>query len=411
MKKILLTVLVLYSFFVSAQSTYPCLHTSFYFNGSQYLQIPTVGTYLQAAPFTVEAWVKTNGSDVKPIIEANFVDGWGVYLDGLNLNFGKIGVDTALIPSTYAVTADTWTHIAVAYTGSFVKFYMNGSFLGSVAYASVFADGTNGDYLIGENYDHTQHFIGDIDEVRVWSGERTAVQIVALKDNEVIATEPGLLLCYRFNEQLGSTAVDEVNPPHTAAMQNGGNVSVGSSAPPECPTVVAAANATCTAVWVNDVTTHYTVDYTDASTNSPTAWNWVFPGGTPATSTDQNPGTVTYDATPQSATLIASNAEGDSSTTVVDNTCAGVGMEDLTEKQIIRLYPNPTNGLITIETKTSLASGKSIYQLYDVTGKVLLNSLASGAKFNLDISAFSKGVYFLTLYDGEREAHGKIIKE
>lgn len=36
------------------------------------------------------------------------------------------------------------------------------------------------------------------------------------------------------------------------------------------------------------------VQFTDHSVNSPTTWLWVFPGGTPATSNLQNPGTVCY---------------------------------------------------------------------------------------------------------------------
>jgi PKD repeat protein len=58
-----------------------------------------------------------------------------------------------------------------------------------------------------------------------------------------------------------------------------------------------------------------TVQYTDQSTNMPTAWLWTFPGGTPASSTVQNP-VVTYN-TPGtfSATLQASNAGGNNTTT------------------------------------------------------------------------------------------------
>lgn len=53
-----------------------------------------------------------------------------------------------------------------------------------------------------------------------------------------------------------------------------------------------------------------TVTYTDASLLSPTSWSWSFPGGTPSTSTAQNP-VVTYAAAGTYAvTLIASNANG-----------------------------------------------------------------------------------------------------
>ncbi len=60
-----------------------------------------------------------------------------------------------------------------------------------------------------------------------------------------------------------------------------------------------------------------TINFTDLSAGAPTSWNWSFPGGTPSTSTDQNP-TVTYD-NPGSytVTLEASNSFGNDIATQV----------------------------------------------------------------------------------------------
>ncbi|HEX8506080.1 MAG TPA: PKD domain-containing protein, partial [Hymenobacter sp.] len=59
-----------------------------------------------------------------------------------------------------------------------------------------------------------------------------------------------------------------------------------------------------------------TVQFTDASLLGPTSWSWSFPGGTPATSTAQNP-VVTYNtAGTYTATLTASNANGSSTKSV-----------------------------------------------------------------------------------------------
>jgi PKD repeat protein len=53
-----------------------------------------------------------------------------------------------------------------------------------------------------------------------------------------------------------------------------------------------------------------TVSFTDNSNCNPVSWSWSFPGGTPATSTDQNP-TVTYNTLgTYSVTLVAINASG-----------------------------------------------------------------------------------------------------
>jgi uncharacterized protein (TIGR02145 family) len=54
-----------------------------------------------------------------------------------------------------------------------------------------------------------------------------------------------------------------------------------------------------------------TVNFTDQSTASPTSWLWTFEGGTPATSTVQNPTGIVY-ANPGAydVTLVATNANG-----------------------------------------------------------------------------------------------------
>ncbi|MCX6276290.1 MAG: PKD domain-containing protein [Bacteroidetes bacterium] len=53
------------------------------------------------------------------------------------------------------------------------------------------------------------------------------------------------------------------------------------------------------------------IDFTDLSTNAPTGWQWSFPGGTPATSTDQNPTGIVYSAAGiYDVTLYASNSFG-----------------------------------------------------------------------------------------------------
>lgn len=53
-----------------------------------------------------------------------------------------------------------------------------------------------------------------------------------------------------------------------------------------------------------------TVNFTDASTQSPTSWQWTFPGGTPATSIAQNPSVIYNTPGTYNVTLVATNASG-----------------------------------------------------------------------------------------------------
>lgn len=55
------------------------------------------------------------------------------------------------------------------------------------------------------------------------------------------------------------------------------------------------------------------VTFTDASTNSPTSWNWLMPGATPSVSTVQNPTVTYYTGGVYNVTLTATNGGGSSS--------------------------------------------------------------------------------------------------
>jgi PKD repeat protein len=60
------------------------------------------------------------------------------------------------------------------------------------------------------------------------------------------------------------------------------------------------------------------VTFTDTTTNSPTSWSWTFSGGTPSTSTAQNP-TITYNtAGTYTVALTATNATGSDTETKTD---------------------------------------------------------------------------------------------
>jgi len=61
-----------------------------------------------------------------------------------------------------------------------------------------------------------------------------------------------------------------------------------------------------------------TVNFTDASANSPTSWSWSFEGGNPSTSTAQNPSVVYSTPGTYNVTLTATNAEGNDTETKTD---------------------------------------------------------------------------------------------
>jgi PKD repeat protein len=86
------------------------------------------------------------------------------------------------------------------------------------------------------------------------------------------------------------------------------NISGGGGDPP-----VADFSASATTI-----TEGQTIDFTDLSTNTPTSWSWTFNGGTPSSSTAQNP-SVTYNiAGTYTVELTATNAYGSDTETKVN---------------------------------------------------------------------------------------------
>ena len=97
------------------------------------------------------------------------------------------------------------------------------------------------------------------------------------------------------------------------------------------------------------------INYTDSSTNV-TSWHWSFPGGTPSSSTIQNPQGICYDSAGTfDVKLIASN---------------GIGTDTLTSVNYIRVFPSPPTPVITQRHDTLFSSTNpsyTSYQWYDST--------------------------------------------
>jgi len=75
----------------------------------------------------------------------------------------------------------------------------------------------------------------------------------------------------------------------------------------------------------------------------------------------------------------------------------------------ISLYPNPAvNNLeLTIDNGQF---GKGEIMIYDVTGNIVLQTTNCKPQTIIDVSSFSKGIYFLKISDGKKSAVKKLVK-
>jgi Secretion system C-terminal sorting domain len=75
----------------------------------------------------------------------------------------------------------------------------------------------------------------------------------------------------------------------------------------------------------------------------------------------------------------------------------------------IVVYPNPANNIITIEN-SSFIKGQTI-SVCDVRGQLLLQQPMQKAKTNINITTFSKGLYFIKVQNERGIAVRKFVKE
>lgn len=85
------------------------------------------------------------------------------------------------------------------------------------------------------------------------------------------------------------------------------------------------------------------------------------------------------------------------------------GIEEFNLSDYINVYPNPANDIITVES--TLINKDAMISLYNIQGQLLILQPMLQAKINVDISAFSRGMYYLKVQTEKGIAVKKFIKE
>jgi hypothetical protein len=81
---------------------------------------------------------------------------------------------------------------------------------------------------------------------------------------------------------------------------------------------------------------------------------------------------------------------------------------------LIQVYPNPAQNSLTV-TYPCISSDDLIITIKDVSGQLLYSASnycneGSNAQFNIEISSFTAGVYFIDLTLNEQHVVKKIVK-
>jgi PKD repeat protein len=181
-----------------------------------------------------------------------------------------------------------------------------------------------------------------------------------------------------------------------------GSLSYFSSSAVEDPEVnfTASADTIC----VGDV-----VHFTDLSANGPSTWNWNFNGGSPATSTVQNPSVIYNLPGKYNVILNVGNSSGSHVKGVLSMIIVMecTGLQEYYEGSNFQIFPNPAQSFVNIVSQL-----KGSYTLSSLTGA----QLASGAinekeTVQLSLNDIAPGIYLLSVQNSRGTKTIKFIKE
>ncbi len=196
------------------------------FQAGDFVQVPSSASLNSiTSEITIEAWVRLGATAPLPtVIRRNEALGSPepVYILRINAPPGatmmmltfllRIGPDSIGGFSTVGVekfvplSLNVWHHFAGTFDGGILRVYWDAALLDSTPFlggiqtsALPLRIGSGG---VGDNW------VGEIDEVRLWSVARTQEQLASFRFSPLLGTEPGLVAYWRFDEAAGQSASD-----------------------------------------------------------------------------------------------------------------------------------------------------------------------------------------------------------
>ena len=100
--------------------------------------------------------------------------------------------------------------------------------------------------------------------------------------------------------------------------------------------------------------------------------------------------------------------EGMKGTIIVQNP---TGITDNSVLENIRIYPNPSNGILKLEYNGTQFDKDCGLEIYNVKGEKIYQSVALNPISEIDLSYQSRGIYFVKIHKGQAVLTRKILLE
>lgn len=226
---------------VKSQVCYPN-SSSLHFNGhSSYVALTTSNDLNITNKITVEAWIKAeHWAPYTAFGSIVCKHGWSAGEEGYvlraggqgQLSFNIAGIDDhgqfagwqEVLSNPNALQLNTWYHVAGTYDGNKLKLYINGQEVQSENFKGSIAPATHYKLKIGRIGDtgasNGRFWWGAIDEVRIWNKNISKADINDNRNQHVSAGSPNLVGYWRFNENSGNTCNDLGDGNNDATLYN-----------------------------------------------------------------------------------------------------------------------------------------------------------------------------------------------
>ncbi|MDJ1505196.1 LamG-like jellyroll fold domain-containing protein [Xanthocytophaga agilis] len=152
---------------------------------NDFVQVGTVAALKFTTTASFEAWIYPTGAGSHATAGGVILSKEGEYLlarfpnGTIQCAFANTTPGWGWINTGVVAPLNTWSHVAVSYQNGVVKTYLNGTLANTYTGTGVIGDAatTQNDFRIGGRQGTSQYFAGQIDEVKVWSVERSETDI------------------------------------------------------------------------------------------------------------------------------------------------------------------------------------------------------------------------------------------
>jgi hypothetical protein len=378
---------------------------------NDFMSIPDNNSLDISTAITIEAWVyATKNTGIQNVLckSSNVVntgyifprtdDGWGTVVAYMHIG-GIFRQLTTTYPSLNA-----WHHLASTYDGTAMKIYIDGVLAASLAITGVIT--TNNNILsLGSQPGFGELFGGSVDELRIWNVARTQAEIQATMNTELDPeTQTGLVSAYTMNQGIAAgnntgltTIIDQKGNNHGTATSfdlNGGSSNFVAQKADLLVLPVSWLGFTARkqgeTVLLNWSTGNEqgADDYVVQHSTGGTTWTTI--GTLPAAGISIREQHYSFQhATPAEGHNYYRIRQKDLNGRISYSKTVTLLFRD--QKTSMIIFPNPvSNGKLNIQLQEM-----AIVSVYNNTGVLIWNKQLTAGAQEIDISKWSKGIYYV----------------